>query len=34
MWRKSSPVRPEGGDGVEVGFADSGRAVRDTKQGG
>lgn len=31
-WRKSSKSGANGGDCVEVGFADTGRAVRDTKQ--
>ncbi|WP_190816984.1 DUF397 domain-containing protein [Saccharopolyspora pogona] len=31
-WRKSGRSGSNGGNCVEVGFADTGRAVRDTKQ--
>ncbi|WP_190815160.1 DUF397 domain-containing protein [Saccharopolyspora pogona] len=31
-WRKSTRSNENGGNCVEVGFADTGRAVRDTKQ--
>ncbi|PKW15326.1 DUF397 domain-containing protein [Saccharopolyspora spinosa] len=31
-WRKSSRSGTNGGNCVEIGFADTGRAIRDTKQ--
>ncbi|SFS65788.1 DUF397 domain-containing protein [Saccharopolyspora flava] len=33
-WRKSSRSGTNGGECVEIGFADTGRAIRDTKQAG